>query len=282
MQDVTSTAQDLYGHGEMLDRIIAALKSNGADPEHPSCEDLHACDQMHARGIEATREHAAYADIKPGMRVLEIGCGIGGASRYLAEAMGCRVSAIDITPECIDVARELTRRCGLGAKIEFRQADATELPFGNTQFDHVWSHNVTMNIKDKAKLTAEVARVLKPGGHYSCWELAGCAGKAPYFPLPWASDPSSSFLATPEDMIATIERGGLKLLRHIDLNPAYLAYLDETRKRAEDGGRPATVDPQALRRGDDFMTRLRNCGRSAREGRLVDHLIIAGKPRSKS
>src|SRR6185312_6313491 len=110
MQDVTSTAQDLYGHGEMLDRIIAVLKSNGADPEHPSCEDLHACDQMHARGIEATREHAAYANITPGMHVLEIGCGIGGASRYLAEAMGCRVSAIDITPECIDVARELTRR----------------------------------------------------------------------------------------------------------------------------------------------------------------------------
>ena len=281
MPDATSTIQGLYSHGEMLDRILGFLQSAGIDPENPTCEDLHACDQMHARGIAATREHAAYAEIRPGMHVLEIGCGIGGASRYLAKELGCRVSAIDLTPECVDVARELTRRCRLGDKIEFRQADATELPFGNAQFDHVWSHNVTMNIKEKAKLAAEVARVLKPGGRYSCWELAGCAGKEPYFPLPWASDPSSSFLATPEEMIAALTQGGLRLLRRVDLNAAYLLFLDEIRQRAERGAAPDNIDPQALRRGDDFMARLRNCGRSAREGRLIDQLLIAEKPQLK-
>ena len=71
MHDVTSSIQELYSHGEMLSQIVSFLKTKGIDPEHPSYDDLHACDQMHARGIKATREHATYAGIQPGMHVLE-------------------------------------------------------------------------------------------------------------------------------------------------------------------------------------------------------------------
>ena len=169
------------------------------------------------------------------MHVLEVGCGIGGASRYLAREMGCRVTAIDLTQECVNVAREFTRRCGMEDAIEFRQADATKMPFGEAMFDHVWSHNVTMNIRDKENLATEIARVLKPGGRYSCWELALSAGKEPYYPLPWATDASSSFLATPDEMKLALERGGLKLVRRIDLNETYLAYLDDVSDRAQRG-----------------------------------------------
>jgi MPBQ/MSBQ methyltransferase len=102
-----------------------------------------------------------------------------GASRFLAKELGCRVTGIDLTQECVDVARELTRRCGLKEAIDFRQADATNMPIGDAVFDHVWSHNVTMNIQDKEKLALEIARVLKSGGRYSCWELSG-TGKQPF------------------------------------------------------------------------------------------------------
>jgi hypothetical protein len=76
----------------MVGRVVTFLKSKNLDADHPSYEDLHACDQMHARGIEATREHAEHAKIRPGMYVLEIGCGIGGASRFLARELNCRVT----------------------------------------------------------------------------------------------------------------------------------------------------------------------------------------------
>jgi ubiquinone/menaquinone biosynthesis C-methylase UbiE len=81
------------------------------------------------------------------------------------------------------------------------------MPFGYGVFDHVWSHNVTMNIQDKVKLASEIARVPKSGGRYSCWELSLGSGKQPFYPLPWASDASSNFLVTPDEMTAALERG---------------------------------------------------------------------------
>ena len=279
MPDQTGSVRDVYSQdGDMLTHVLAFLKSIGIDPDNLAWDDLHICDQMHSRGIEATRELADHAGISPGMHVLEIGCGIGGESRYLAKERGCRVTAIDLTQDCVDTASGLTARCGLAEMTEFRQADATDLPFGEALFDRVWSHAMTMNIENKTKLASEIARVLKPGGQYSCSELALGGKGDPHFPLPWAPDPSLSFVVKPDVMIAALEAGGLKFVRRIDINDAYLAYLDDLRDRAQRGEKLARIDPQSLKEGDDFLRRLQNAGQSAREGRLVEHILIAEKP----
>lgn len=279
MANRDDNVQDVYSQaGDMLSHILAFLKSIDIDPDNLSWDDLHVCDQMHSRGIEATREHADHAGITADMHVLEIGCGIGGASRYLAHEKGCRVTAIDLTQDCVDAASDLSARCGLAEMTEFRQADATNLPFSEAAFDHVWSHAMTMNIQGKTKLASEIARVLKPGGQYSCCEVALSGPGDPYYPLPWASDASSSFLVPPDDMIAALEAGGLKFVRRIDINDAYLTYLDDIRDRAKRGEKPSRIDPQSLKEGDDFLLRLQNCGQSAREGRLLEHILIAQKP----
>jgi ubiquinone/menaquinone biosynthesis C-methylase UbiE len=98
------------------------------------------------------------------------------------------VAAIDLTPNFVEAARILTARCGLAERIEFRQANALALPFPDGSFDHVWSYAVTMNVADKEGLGREVARVLKPGGRFSCNEIARGSGGAPVFPLPWADN----------------------------------------------------------------------------------------------
>jgi ubiquinone/menaquinone biosynthesis C-methylase UbiE len=64
---------------------------------------------------------------------------------------------------------------------QFRQANALDLPFQDGTFDHVWSYAVTMNIADKEGLGREVARVLKPGGRFSCNEIGRGSGEAPVF-----------------------------------------------------------------------------------------------------
>jgi len=84
-------------------------------------------DQLYSRG--ATRDHAERARIQAGMYVLDLGCGLGGASRYLGAECGCRVAAIDLTPKFVEVARILTARCGLADRVEIRQANALALPF---------------------------------------------------------------------------------------------------------------------------------------------------------
>ncbi len=278
MTSRTDRVQSHYSHGGLLDRVFEFLERAGIDPEHLTHEDLFCCDQMHGRGIAATREHVEHAGILPGMHVLDLGCGIGGSSRLIATACDCRVTGIDLTEEFIDVARELTGRYGLAGRIEFQQCNALDMPFEEATYDHVWSHNVTMNIEDKAGLTAEIARVLKPGGRYSCSEFVRGPAGEPFYPLPWASDASSSFLVTEQEMHESLEAAGLRVVEEINLNETNLAFFKAMRERAERGEPPLAVNPQAFKSAEEFQKRLQNSGRSAVEGRLAELLVIAERP----
>jgi len=272
----TDAVRELYGLSGILDRVTAFLLERRIDPERPSYQDFFPFDQLHGRGIEATREHIERAGINSTMLVMDLGCGVGGCSRVIAATCGCRVTGIDVTPQFIEVARELTRRCGMADRIEFRQGDALDLPFAEGTFDHVWCHNVTMNIQDKSKLASEVARVLKRGGRFSCSEVGQGPGGAPIFPLPWATEASASFLVTPALMRQTLEEGGLRIREEIDLSDAGIASLREMRARVERGDPPLNAIHVIM--GDDIGERIKNFSRCAIEKRLVEHFILAEKP----
>jgi ubiquinone/menaquinone biosynthesis C-methylase UbiE len=203
MADLEAVVQRYYGDRPLMPRIDDALRAAGVDPEKPSYRDLWPFDQLHSGGIAATRGHAERARIKADMYVLDLGCGLGGASRYLAGECGCRVTAIDLTPNFVEVARILTDRCGLSDRVDIRQANALALPFQAGIFDHVWAYAVTMNIADKEGLAREVARVLKSGGRFSCNEIARGSGGQSFrcrgrpmrclvsLPVPWQCAPLS-------------------------------------------------------------------------------------------
>jgi sarcosine/dimethylglycine N-methyltransferase len=274
MTNGSDAVRQHYGMSGILDRVNAFLLERGIDPERPTYEDFFPFDQLHGGGTQATREHIERAGIKASMHVMDLGCGVGGCSRVIAATCGCRVTGIDLTPDFIEVARELTRRCGM--HIEFRLADALDLPFAEGTFDHVWCHNVTMNIQDKRKLASEVARVLKRGGRFSCSELGQGLGGALIFPLPWATDASASFLVTPPVMRQVLEDGGLRILEEIDLSDAGIAFLRQMRARAERGDPPLNANHVIM--GNDFGECIRNFGRCAMEKRVVEHFILAEKP----
>jgi SAM-dependent methyltransferase len=274
MTNGSDAVRQHYGMSGILDRVNAFLLERGIDPERPTYEDFFPFDQLHGGGTQATREHIERAGIKSSMHVMDLGCGVGGCSRVIAATCGCRVTGIDLTPDFIEVARELTRRCGM--HIEFRLADALDLPFAEGTFDHVWCHNVTMNIQDKRKLASEVARVLKRGGRFSCSELGQGPGGALIFPLPWATDASASFLVTPAMMRQALEDGGLRISEEIDISGAGIAFLREMRARAERGDPPLNANHVIM--GVDFGERIRFVGRCAMEKRVVEHFILAEKP----
>ena len=261
MRDFEAAVQRYYGDRPVMKRIDDALRAAGVDPERPSHRDLYPFDQLHSRGIVATREHAERARIEPACMCLISVAASGGASRYLAAERGCRVAAIDLTPNFVEVARVLAARCGLSDRIEVRQANALALPFQDGTFDHVWSYAVTMNIADKEGLAREVSRVLKSGGRFSCNEIARGQGEDPVFPLPWATDETSSFLVSPAVMRAALETSGLSILDQVDLTPTRLG----------DTARNALSEP------DDHPLRLRNLQSGLADGRLVAEFILAEK-----
>ncbi len=273
MTNPETAIQNHYGRGGLLGRIEAALDAAGVDPQRPTYQDLFPFDQLHERGVVATREHAHRAAIGAGTHLLDLGCGIGGASRLIAAEFDCRVTAIDLTPEFVAVARELTARCNLAGRISYRKADALHLPFADASFDHAWSQFVTMNIADKVGLAREVARVLRPGGRFVCTELNQGPPGAPFFPLPWASDPSFSFLVTPQAMRDALVAGGLRILEQIDLSAQSIAYVEDMQRRLRAGEPPLQRNDITL--GEGFRERGRNLARSYQEGRVVTQLIIA-------
>ncbi len=96
--------------------------------------------------------------------ILDVGCGIGGSSLYLAEKFGARVTGITLSPVQANRAKERARAAGLQAKTDFQVANALNIPFPDNSFDLVWSLESGEHMPDKVKFLQECHRVLKPGG----------------------------------------------------------------------------------------------------------------------
>jgi ubiquinone/menaquinone biosynthesis C-methylase UbiE len=138
------------------------------------------------------------------VRLLDVGCGIGGASR-MAAMTGAEVTGIDLTPEFVETARVLTKRAGLADRATFVATPAESLPLDDGSFDAAVMVHVGMNIPDKQAVFAEVHRVLAPGGRFGVYEQMRTGDGDLPFPMPWAEDERSSFVERVEDYTRQLE-----------------------------------------------------------------------------
>src|SRR5512134_2441144 len=159
---VNEAIQTHYGRPDVGSVILAALEKAGKDLDRLTPEDLAPVDEFHIRGRAATLELARAAGLDANKRVLDVGSGVGGTSRCLAREFGCRVTGIDLTDEYCRAAAMLTAKIGLTDLVDFRQGDATKMPFQDDLFDVVLTEHVAMNIPDKRGLYREMYRVMKP------------------------------------------------------------------------------------------------------------------------
>src|SRR5262249_33665586 len=159
-----------YASEDLMARIDAALTRAGVNPANPKAADLALVDEFHIGGGPATEAFANKLPFKEGDRLLDVGCGLGGPARYFANRFGAHVTGIDLTPEYIEVAIELSRRTGQSELTTFDVGSALAMRFGAAHFDGAITVHVAMNIHDRERLYGEVARVLKPGAAFGIYE----------------------------------------------------------------------------------------------------------------
>ncbi len=270
---VNETIQAHYARSDLGNVILAALERAGRDVNRLTTEDLAPVDEFHIRGRAATLELARAAGVDSTKRVLDVGSGVGGTSRCLAQEFGCRVTGIDLTDEYCRAAEMLSARIGLAELVDYRQGDATNLPFPDRSFDIVWSEHVAMNIADKPRLYREMYRVLKPGGTLAIYDvLAGPSGPV-LFPVPWARTPESSFLATPDELRSLLEKAGFNIAAWSDTTDAARAWFVALAEKIREEGMPPLGFHVLL--GSDFPAMAQNQRRNLEEARIVLAQIVA-------
>ncbi|BAY34851.1 type 11 methyltransferase [Nostoc carneum NIES-2107] len=114
--------------------------------------------------IDLIEELLHWAEVETAENILDVGCGIGGSSLYLAEKFHAKATGITLSPVQANRATERAQKLNLSDRSQFLVADAQEMPFADNSFDLVWSLESGEHMPNKIKFLQECYRVLKPGG----------------------------------------------------------------------------------------------------------------------
>ncbi len=277
MNSLDSNIQEHYDRQGLDEAILAALTAAGKDISHLKPEDLAPIDEFHIRGREATRELASQVQLNSSHKVLDVGSGVGGASRFLASEFGCRVTGLDLSDEYCRVARSLANRLGLDSLVSHLQGSALDMPFEDNSFDIVWTQHATMNIADKPKLYSEIARVLQPNGYFAMYDVLAGPVSPLYYPVPWAPDSSISFLTTPDKLCELLNASGLRIMGWRDTSEIGREWFKEVAAKMQQQGESPKLGFHILL-GPDFRLMAQNQVLNLNENRIVLIECVAQKP----
>jgi MPBQ/MSBQ methyltransferase len=274
MSDYQHSIERHYGSGDLSRRILSALRSVGKDPETVTREDLAVFDEFHTGGRESTRALARIAEVRPGMRVLDVGSGVGGPARTLAAEFGATVVGLDLTEESCPVAAMLTDLVHLSDRVSFRHGDALAMPFDDARFDVVWSQNTLMNIEDKGRLFGEMHRVLVPGRTLAFESVLAGPVSGVHYPTFWASSADINFLTTPDETRALLHAAGFVEEVWEDATETAAARARARRAKPPERG----LGREVIVAGD-VARKIENSVRNGEEGRVIHvrAVLRAGK-----
>lgn len=264
-----------YTNGELLAAISNGWNKLKAASDAAPIDQLAAVDEFHIGGRIATDMVCHQLELVPGMRVLDVGCGLGGAARFMAATYGTVVEGVDLTPEYVAVGNELTRKVGLSGKVGLVEGSALNLPKPNASFERVTMFHVGMNIQDKAQLFSEIARVLKPGGMLAAYDVMRIGDQPLDFPVAWAQDESTSFVEPIAAYRSAIERAGLTVTTESPQKELGLEFFAKMKARMAENGPP----PLGLHivMGKDAGTKAANMAGNIARGAIAPVLLLARK-----
>ncbi len=265
-----------YGEAGLGQRILEGLASAGKNIDQLAIKDLAPVDEFHIGGRPAAEYVISKLLLQGDERVLDVGCGIGGAVRTLAAQSDCQVSGIDLTPEYIEVADMLTARTGLADQAQFHVASALDMPFEAESFDAVLSMHVAMNIADRDGLYREIARVSKKGARFCCYDVMKKSDEPLKFPVPWAENSETSHLTTMDEMRGLLENSGFEVLEIEDRSQFAREFFEKVLGGSADQSAPAPVGLHLIM-GASTREKLQNVVHNMTSGSIVPVQLVAVK-----
>jgi SAM-dependent methyltransferase len=237
---------DNYLHGDLLKAIQTAITKLGKTVDSVTIEDLAPVDEFHIGGRLATEEFLDQLELSEEDHILDVGCGLGGASRFVANKYKNQITGIDLTQEYIETGKVLCSWVRLDKHITLQQGSALSMPFRDETFDGGYMMHVGMNIEDKAQLFSEIYRVLRPGSYFGVYDVMRQNDGELAYPVPWATDSSTSSLATPDQYRQALAGAGFEVAREKNRRDFALDFFEQLRAKTEAAGGPPPLGLHTL------------------------------------
>jgi len=265
-----------YSHGGLLGAIRDGVERLGESPETVSVEHLGPVDEFHIGGRVATETFLGQLEIAAHDHVLDVGCGLGGASRFAAQEYGCRVTGIDLTDEYVTTGEQMNRWVGLDNLITLERGDATATHYPDGTFDKSFMMHVGMNIEDKQSLAMELHRILRPGGRLGIYDVMRVGNGALRFPVPWATSPEESAVSSPDAYRDSLEAAGFRVIAEHNRSAFALEFFSQLQARA-DGEESPPLGLHILM-GDSAPEKVGNMIENVSQHRVAPVEIIVERP----
>jgi SAM-dependent methyltransferase len=265
-----------YTHGSLLDAIRAGVEGLGKSPDTVSVHDLGPVEEFHIGGRVATESFLDQLDLSSDHHVLDVGCGLGGASRFVAQRYGSRVTGIDLTHEYIETGRVLCSWLGLEHRVALDQGTATAMSYPDGTFDKAYMMHVGMNIADKQRLVSELHRVLRPGGYLGIYDVMRVGDGDLTFPVPWAASADASAVASPDEYKNALKAAGFQITAERNRRAFALDFFARLQAGAATAKGPPPLGLHILM-GETAAMKVRNMIENISENRLAPVELIAEK-----
>jgi SAM-dependent methyltransferase len=267
---------DHYTRGDLLSAIRAGVERLGKRPETVTIEDLAPVDEFHIGGRMATRSFLDQIAIRTEDHVLDVGCGIGGASRFAAQTYGCQVTGMDLTEEYIETGNTLCSWLGLEHRVKLSQGNVLAMNLPDATVDKAFMLHVGMNIADKASLAMEVWRVLRPGGVFGIYDIMEVGVEQLEFPVPWATVAEASSLASPAAYKRALMDAGFEIVSERNRREFALEFFERLKAAASVAEGPPPLGLHILM-GKEAPTKVQNMIANVSRSRVAPIELIARK-----
>ena len=265
-----------YTQNGLIETIRAGIAALGKAPDSIMVDDLAPVDEFHIGGRRASEEFLDQLAFSAQMHVLDVGCGLGGAARFVASRYGSQVTGIDLTAEYIETGNVLCKWVGLDQRISLHQGSALSMPFAEGSFDGAYMLHVGMNIDDKERLASEVSRVMRPRSFFGIYDVMRTGPGDLTYPVPWATTADLSVVAEPERYKKALQEAGLTVVGERNRRDFALAFFADLRAKTAAAGGPPPLGLHVLM-GKSAPDKVQNMIDNISNGRIAPVELIARK-----